>query len=95
MTNDCVFQDSERRRDNSILLVEGVTPPFGSGMGHEDIENYFREYIVAEQGFKQPTVSKIWKRTFMAITDWITTNGLYLGIIILILGSIAATLWPR
>lgn len=95
MTNDCVFQDGQRRKDNSILIAEGVTTPIFSKLGHQDMENFFREYVVAESKFKQPTISKIWKRTFLAISDWIMSYGIYLGVVVLILGSIVATLWPE
>ena len=92
MTSDCVFYDSLRRREPCITLVEGATPPLFSDMGHDDMENFFKEYIVAEQGFKQPTVSKIWKRTLLAISDWIATNGVPVMIALFVIGSVAYSL---
>ena len=90
MTNDCVFQDSARRKDNSILIAEQCTIPLMSKMGDPEMATLFREYIVAESKFKQPTVSKMWARTLIALWNWIKVNGIPLLIglfIIYIVGN--------
>jgi hypothetical protein len=90
MTNDCVFQDSRRRKDNSILIPEQCTVPLFSEMGDAEMATLFREYVVAESKYKQPTVSKMWIRSLVALWDWIRGHGVALMIglfIIYIVGN--------
>lgn len=92
MTNDCVFQDSQRRRDNSILIAEQCTIPLMSKTGDPEMETLIREYIVAESKFKQPTVSKMWARTFRAIGAWLAAYGIPLCIGLFVIGVVANAL---
>jgi hypothetical protein len=92
MTNDCVFQDSQRRRDNSIIIAEQCTIPLMSKTGDPEMETLIREYIVAESKFKQPTVSKMWGRSLRALGAWIAAYGIPLGIALLVIGVIVDSL---
>jgi len=70
VTNDSVWQDSKRRLPARMMITQGVTPPFGAKMAHEDMKAILTEKIIAEHGFKHPVISKRWMRAFSNAMDW-------------------------
>jgi hypothetical protein len=90
--NDGVWQDSERRKDSMIMILQGVRGPYGSNTTGTDIPSVLYEMELAEITMKPQSISKMWHRWFANGVAWITTNGIYLGLVALILGSIAQAL---
>jgi hypothetical protein len=95
MTNDCVFQDSARRKDNSIIIAEQCTIPLFSEMGDAEMSTLFREYVVAESKFKQPTVSKMWTRTLIALWNWIRVYGVPFAVALFVIYIVGNDLLTR
>lgn len=80
VTNDSVWQHSERRREPIMFIVQGVLGPYGASMTEEDTLNVLYEIDVAEKAFKPQSVSKMWHRAFAAIFDWLMKYGIILFI---------------
>lgn len=93
VTNDSVWQDSKRLRPPRMIIIQGVTPPFGAIMAHEDMKAILKEKIIAEHGFKHPSVSKIWVRWISNIIDWVITRWPLLFVGIAMAVGIVTTIW--
>lgn len=76
LTNDAVWHNVRKRPDERIVILDGVLPPLGSMMAHEDIVSLFREEIAMEAGFQKKPVSRMWGRAFARAGDWLLKYGL-------------------
>lgn len=81
VTNDGVWQDSKRRSDAVMVLMQGVLGPYGSSMTEEDTLNVLLEIELAERAFKPQSVSKMWQRSLAAMFDWFMKYGIILFIV--------------
>jgi hypothetical protein len=61
-TNDSIWQHDSRRFHPRTVIIQGVTPALGAHMAHEDMGNMLTEKLLAEHGFRKPSISKIWQR---------------------------------
>jgi hypothetical protein len=88
-TNDSIWQHDSRRFQPRTVIIQGVTPPLGAHMAHEDMGNMLTEKLLAEHGFRKPPVSKMFWRALSNAADWLMKYGLMVGVVFLILGAIA------
>jgi hypothetical protein len=89
VTNDSVWQHDSRRYPARMVLVQGVTPPFGAKMAHEDMKNMLNEKLLAEHGFRKQVVSKMFWRMLSNAADWLIKYGIMLAIVALVVGTVA------
>jgi hypothetical protein len=83
VTNDSVWHNTRRRPDTRIVILDGVLPPLGSNMAHEDVVSLFREEITMEAGFEKKPVSKMWMRSFARMGEWFMKYGIMMGFALL------------
>lgn len=81
LTNDSVWQDSKRRKNPVLFIIQGVLRPYGATMAKEDIFSILYDIELAEQGFRTQSVSKMWQRQIAAILSWMGKSLPYLFIV--------------
>lgn len=91
-TNNSVWQDARRLREPLVIINQGVFPPMGATMAKTDALLQLYEIKLAEKALKPPSVSTMWQRTIYRFVDWILTNGVILGVVVLVLAMVAQTI---
>jgi len=80
VTNDSVWQDSKRLLPARMVLIQGVLPPMGATMAHEDMRSILTEKIITEHGFRRSGVSTMLMRWLGNAFEWLTSHIVYLFI---------------
>ncbi len=93
LTNDSVWQDSKRQIDPIVVVIQGVTPPYGAQMARNDILSMLYEIDVAEHSLGKQNVSKIWWRALVRLGEWLWKKGIYLLIAGYIIYNVAVGTW--
>lgn len=85
ITNDSVWQDYKRTMDPLLIIIQGVRGPYGGTMENKDVSSVLYEIELAERAFKKPRISKMWMRSLERLFEFLSTKGLYIGMIAFVL----------
>ena len=85
ITNDSVWQDTKRRGPPVMIIVQGVTGPYGASMAKEDIYSVVYEMKSDEINFRPQSISKMWHRALARFFSWFLIYGLPITVIFLVI----------
>lgn len=93
LTNDATYHNTRKRPDQRIVLLDGVTPPLGSKMAHDDMLGLFIEEVTMEAGHERLSTSKMFWRNLAAVGQWLLKYGLMLLIFMFVMLLVVAQLY--
>jgi hypothetical protein len=84
VTNDSVWQDSQRLGPGVMIVLQDVFPPYGASMAAEDVRTRMYEVKLASMAFRSPSISKMWQRMLANAFAWLMKYGITLFIVAIV-----------